>query len=129
MQTFLARHSCGRPISKQIGEAIPELLNHVRLDLRGLYLPHSLDSSFSIRKIEHQHVVQLFESDGIGCSAHRSVILQRALDDAVIEDSYLTKQAQPGNLAVDLFDVLHPPGDLQIILFLSHGFAPSPESS
>ncbi len=32
-------HSRGRPVSKQIGEAIPQLLDYVRLDLRGLHLP------------------------------------------------------------------------------------------
>jgi len=69
------------------------------------------------------------KSYGVRCSAHRSVSLEHTLDDAVIEDSYLTNRAQPANLAVELVDVLRPPGDLQIILLLGHGFAPSRESS
>jgi hypothetical protein len=54
---------------------------------------------------------------------------EHTLDDAGIEDSHLTKHAQPANFAVALVDGLRPPGDLQIILLLSHGFALSRESS
>jgi hypothetical protein len=51
--------------SKQIGEATPELLDDVRLDRRSLRLPYGLHSSISIREIEHEHVVQFFERDGL----------------------------------------------------------------
>ena len=84
-------HAGGHFPSKS-AKRLPQLLDDMRLDLRGLQLPYSLDRLLAIRKIEHQHVVQLCESDGIGCSAHRSVFLEHTLDDAGIEDSYLTKQ-------------------------------------
>src|SRR4030095_6949992 len=67
-------------------------------------------------EIQHQQAVQLGESDRVRCSAHRIVLSQHALDDAVVEDSYLTEQAQARDLAVELVDVLRPPRDLEVVL-------------
>jgi hypothetical protein len=61
----------------------------VRLDLRRLRLPNGFHRLLANCEIQHQQAVQLGESDGVRCSAHRIVFSQHALDDAVVEDSYL----------------------------------------
>jgi hypothetical protein len=58
--------SCGRPFSKQIGEATPELFNDMRLDLCRLQLSDGVDRLLTVREIEREHVVQLCESHRIG---------------------------------------------------------------
>src|SRR5208282_1303757 len=102
---------CGWPLSQQVDEALPQLVDDMRLDLRRFQVSDSIDRLFAVCEIEHEHVVQVYESDGSGCSARQSVFL-----------STRSSRGRARRCASST-------GDLQIILLLSHGFAFSLESS
>ena len=69
------------------------------------------------------------KATGLDVPHTEASFFEHTLDDAGIENSYLTKHAQPANLAVELLDALLPPCDKKRVFLLSHGFTPLRESS
>ena len=57
---------------------------------------------------------------GLTVAAHRRVVVQDALDDAGLEDADLAQQREPRDLAVELVEVLRPPGDLKLVRLRGH---------
>ena len=84
-----------------------------------------LDGPRANQVMHEQHAVQLFETDRIGRAAHRRIVVQDAVDDAGIEEPYLTQQSEPSDLPVELVEILRPPSDLEVVWFRRHASLPA----
>ena len=104
------------PVGREIREGFLQPLDDVVFDLRRFRLPDNVSRHLSYRKVQHDHVAQLCESNLIGCSAHRSVLAEYPFDDAGLEDPHLAQGCEPRYFTVDVFEIVRPPGGRQIIL-------------
>src|SRR5262249_55922524 len=76
-------------------------------------------------QMHHEHLVQFLERHGIRRSAHRGILAHHPLDHPGIDNPHLTELRQPGDLPIEVVELLRPPGDGKRVLRLTHGCASS----